>query len=50
MAETLPGFEAIQWYALCLRANTPAISSKAEQEIDGATSDEKMQLDLLSLV
>jgi tripartite-type tricarboxylate transporter receptor subunit TctC len=43
MAETLPGFEAIQWYAVCLRANTPAnIVERLSKEINSATSDEKM--------
>jgi len=43
MAETLPGFEAIQWYAVCLRQNTPAnIVEKLSNEINSTISDDKI--------
>ena len=43
MAETLPGFEAIQWYAVCLRQNTPAnIVEKLSKEINSTISDDKI--------
>jgi tripartite-type tricarboxylate transporter receptor subunit TctC len=43
MAETLPGFEAIQWYAVSLRGNTPAnIVEKLSKEINSTISDDKI--------
>jgi tripartite-type tricarboxylate transporter receptor subunit TctC len=43
MAESVPGFEAIQWYAVCVRANTPANTvEKLSKEINGTIADDKM--------
>ena len=43
MAESLPGFEAVQWYAMCLRGNTSAnIIETLNNEISRIISDDKI--------
>jgi tripartite-type tricarboxylate transporter receptor subunit TctC len=50
VAETVPGFDASQWFAIGLRKNSPPeIIAKLNQEIGEVLADPKMQVRLLDL-